>query len=112
MCYRRMLRVRYTYHVTNKKVKEILRVENIKWSEDIARRKMRFVGYIMRGSSGGLMQVVLEGMIDGKRTRGRQRKIWGMTSRNGLHVITLGKLKDLKIKIFGGKRCTTFESRI
>ena len=75
-CYKRMPKVRYTYHVTNKKVKEILRLKNNKWSEDIAKRKMRFAGHIMRGSSGGLIQVVLEGMIDGKRTRERQRKIW------------------------------------
>ena len=47
-CYKRMLKVRYTDNVTNKKVKEILRVEHIKWSEDIAKRKMRFAGHIMR----------------------------------------------------------------
>ena len=71
-------------------MKEILRVENVKRSKDIAKRKMRFAGHIMRVSSGGLIQVVLEGMADGKRTRLRQREIWGITSRNGLNVIPLG----------------------
>ena len=28
-CYRKMLKVKYTDHVTNKKMKEILRVENV-----------------------------------------------------------------------------------
>ena len=31
----------------------------------------------MRGSSGGMVQLVLEGYIEGKKGRGRLRRIWG-----------------------------------
>ena len=41
------------------------------------------------------------------------RKIWGMTSRNGLNGVILGKLKeDLKIETFRGKWCITCKSKI
>ena len=79
-CYRRMLKIRYTDHVTNARVKEIIGVER-SWSEDLARRKLRYAGHIMRGSSGGLVQLVLEGYIEGKKGRGRPRRIWGDDSR-------------------------------
>ena len=75
-CYRRMLKIRYTDHVTSTRVKEIIGVER-NWSEDLARRKLRYAGHIMRGSSGGLVQLVLEGYIEGKKGRGRPRRIWG-----------------------------------
>ena len=74
-CYRRMLKIRYTDHVTNIRVKEIIVVER-GWSEDLARRKIRYAGHIMRGSSGGLVQLVLEGYIEVKKGRGRPRRIW------------------------------------
>ena len=93
-CYRRMLKIRCTDHVTSTRVKEIIGVER-NWSEDLARRKLRYAGHIMRGSSGGLVQLVLEGYIEGKKGRGRPRRIWGddikewsnVNDRNGQKII-------------------------
>ena len=53
------LKIKYTDHVTNKRVKEIIAVKG-NWSEDLARRKLRYAGHIMRGISGGLLQLGLE----------------------------------------------------
>ena len=39
---------------------------------EMVKRKMRFAGHIIRGSSGFLARLVLEGMIDGKRDRERR----------------------------------------
>ena len=75
-CYRRMLKIKCTDHVTNKKVKEIMDVEKT-WSEELAKRKLRYAGYIMRGSSGMLVQLVLEGFIEGKKGRGKPKRMWG-----------------------------------
>ena len=75
-CYRRMLRIKYTDHVTNRRVKEYMRTEKI-WADDLAKSKLRFAGHILRGSSGKLAQIVVEGFIDGKRDIGRQRRTWG-----------------------------------
>ena len=63
--YRRIFIIRYTDHVTNTRVKEIIGFER-SWSEDLARRKLRYAGHIMRGSSGGLVRLVLEGYIEGQ----------------------------------------------
>ena len=73
-CYRRMLKIRFTDHVTNTRVKEIIGVER-SWWEDLARRKLSYTCHNMRGSSGGLVQLVLEGYIEGKKGRGRLRRI-------------------------------------
>ena len=54
-CYRRMLKVSHIDHITNKKSERNIKVENIKCFEDMAKRKMRFAEYIMRGSSRGLI---------------------------------------------------------
>ena len=93
-CYRRMLKIRYTDHVTNTRVKEIIGVEG-SWSEDLARRKLRYAGHIMRGSSGGLVQLVLEGCIEGKKGRGRPRRIWGDDIKEWSNGRTMGMAKRL-----------------
>ena len=76
LCYRRMLKIRYTDHVTSKGVKEIIGVER-SWSEDLARRKLRYVDLNMRECNGGLVQIVLEDYSEGKKGRGRPRRICG-----------------------------------
>ncbi|GFS09947.1 endonuclease-reverse transcriptase [Elysia marginata] len=40
------------------------------------RRKLGYAGHIMRGSSGPLLQLSLEGKIEGKRGQGRPRRNW------------------------------------
>ena len=45
--------------------------------QGLVKRKMRFAGHIMRGSSWLLPRHVLEGMIEEKRDGGRQRRTWG-----------------------------------
>ena len=76
-----MLKIRYTDHVTNTRVKEIIRVER-NWLEDLARRKLRYAGHIMRGSSGGLVQLVL-GYIEGKKGRADREESGVTTLKNG-----------------------------
>ena len=75
-CYRRMLKIKYSDHVTNQKVKEIMKTEN-NWAEDLVKKKLKFAGHVMRGSNGKLTQMVLEGFIEGKKGRGRPKRKWG-----------------------------------
>ena len=63
----------WTEKVTNKKVLETTGHQRVLVNEMI-KRKMRFTGHITRGSSRFLAKLVLEGMTDGKRYRGRQRR--------------------------------------
>ncbi|KAG1652520.1 hypothetical protein GQR58_026245 [Nymphon striatum] len=88
-----MLKVKYTDHVTNKKVKKLIGAENIQWAEDLARRKLKFAGYVMRGCCDTLTQLVLEGLVEGKRDRGRQRKVWGDDLKEWTKSKNLGEVK-------------------
>ena len=40
---------------------------------DLAKRKLRYAGHILRGSGGGLLQLVLEGKVEGIKGRCRPR---------------------------------------
>ena len=40
------------------------------------KRKMRFAGHVLRESAGNLANLILEGTIAGKISRGRQRTKW------------------------------------
>ena len=42
----------------------------------IGEKEASIAGYTLRGSSDSLVRLVLQGMIDGKRERGRQRRVW------------------------------------
>jgi hypothetical protein len=50
----------------------------------IKRRKVAYFGHIMRHEKYALLQCILEGKIDGKRTRGRRRTFWMSSIRNWL----------------------------
>ena len=70
---RRMLRISWTRHVTNE---EVLRLADTKRSlfQTVEQRKLSFFGHIMRRDS--LQRNLLEGMVEGKRGRGRPRLQW------------------------------------
>ncbi|KAG1708508.1 Dynein assembly factor 1, axonemal [Nymphon striatum] len=64
--------------MTNKKVKECIAAENIQWAEDFAKRKLKFAGHIIRGQDEHkLARLVMEGLVEGTKDRGRQRRVWG-----------------------------------
>ena len=70
-CYRRMLKIPWTEFVSNEtvlgKVKEERQILTT-----ITQRQLKFFGHVVREN--GLEKLVLEGKIDGLRSRGRQRK--------------------------------------
>ncbi|KAG1657347.1 putative uncharacterized transposon-derived protein F52C9.6 [Nymphon striatum] len=72
-CYRRVLKISWKDHATNEMVEEKMGCKR-ELVTGIGQRKMRFAGHVLRGSSGELANLVLEGTIDGKRDRGKQRK--------------------------------------
>lgn len=65
----------------------------------ILKRRMRFAGHIFFGSSGSLADLIMEGMIDGKRDRGRQGGSGMMVRNTGARFQGLEKSKErMKIK--------------
>ena len=70
---RKMLRVKYTDHITND---EVLRRAKSKRSLkcQIMKRKVKYFGHMMRAA--GLQKRLLQGKIEGQRRRGRPRRTW------------------------------------
>ena len=68
--YRKMLRLSYTKHKTNEEVLDMLRIEKLLLS-NIVKRKCQYFGHLIRQNE--LQHQLLEGKINGKRSRGRPR---------------------------------------
>ena len=76
-CYRRLLNISYTEHITNVEVRN--RIERaIGPYEDllttVKRRKLKWYGHVSRSS--GLSKTIMQGTVKGGRRRGGQRKRW------------------------------------
>ncbi|KAG1654743.1 hypothetical protein GQR58_024829 [Nymphon striatum] len=56
-------------------------------------RKLKFAGHVMRGRCETLTQLVLEGLVEGKRDRGRQRRVWGDDLKEWTRSKNLGEVK-------------------
>ncbi|GFS02544.1 eukaryotic translation initiation factor 3 subunit F [Elysia marginata] len=73
-CYRRLFKVPCREKETNKEIMQMADVgERL---QQLMKRKLRYAGHTMRGSSGPLLQLSLEGKIEGKRGQGRPRRNW------------------------------------
>ena len=72
-CLRRILKVSWTEKKTNQEIFKMSesRPELI---QKVVKLKMKYAGHIMRHNS--LQKALLEGMVEGKRARGRQRMTW------------------------------------
>ena len=76
-CYRRLLGISYSEHITNK---EIMRVITKEIGEHdsllsiVKSRKLKWYGHVTRSS--GLSKTILQGTVEGKRKTGRPRKRW------------------------------------
>ncbi|KAG1650512.1 hypothetical protein GQR58_027944 [Nymphon striatum] len=89
-----MLKIKYTDHMTNKKVKECIAAENIQWAEDFAKRKLKFAGHIIRGQDEHkLARLVMKGLVEGKKDRGRQRRVWGDDPKEWSKSTSIGQVK-------------------
>ncbi|KAG1682988.1 Myelin transcription factor 1-like protein [Nymphon striatum] len=90
--YRRILKISWTERITNEKVLQLMRTEEILLKR-LKERKMRFAGHVMRGSSGDLLNLILEGSIEGVRDRGRQRRTWGDDVKEWSRKTSIGDAK-------------------
>ena len=76
-CYRKILRISYTDHVTNEEFRAKIQ-QAIGPHEDlltiVKRRKLQWYGHVSRSS--GLAKTIMQGTVKGGRTQGRQRERW------------------------------------
>lgn len=74
-CYRRILKISWTDKVTNIKVLERMKKE-LEIIHTIKRRKLEYLGHVTRGERYGLLQLIIQGKILGRRNIGRRRISW------------------------------------
>lgn len=86
--YRKMLRISWVKKLSNEKVLKLVK-EDRSLLVTIRKRQLSFMGHVMRKN--GLERLVIEGKIEGKRQRGRQRMTFleGLASAAGCKVIEL-----------------------
>ena len=93
---RRMLKVSYLDRITNEEVLDMAGVDR-ELLQTITRRRMNFLGHIIR--KGKLECSVLQGLIQGKRARGRQRetyldRIQRLVGERACHIIQAARNRE------------------
>lgn len=86
-CYRRMLRVSWTEHVTNESVLQRLHKAR-ELLEIIKRRKLEYFGHVLRGPKYRMLHTIIKGKFEGRRRIGRKKLSWLRNIKNwsGLSV--------------------------
>src|SRR3989441_13009208 len=74
-CYRRILKISWRDKVKNDEILKRLQ-KMLHFVEDMMKRKLRYAGHVLRGSSGLSHLQVLEGYVKGKIKVGRPRRAW------------------------------------
>src|SRR5215469_2448751 len=74
-CARRMLKIKWIDKISNK---EVWRRMGSKYSllEEVMKRKWKYAGHIIRGSSGSRLVTALEGWTEREKRPGRPRREW------------------------------------
>lgn len=74
-CYRRILRISWVDKITNEEV--IRRINNKpEVLLNIKKRKLEYLGHLMRGQKYTFLQNIMQGKIQGRRNPGRRRMSW------------------------------------
>lgn len=97
--YRRILKIPWTEHVTNKDVLERIGKEK-ELLLTIKSRKLEYLGHIMRNDQRyGLLQLILQGRVKGKRGPGRRRISWLKNLRTWFNTTTIGLFRAATNKV-------------
>jgi len=73
--YRRILKISWRDHVTNKDVLKRMNTErNLLYT--VKERKLMYFGHVMRNEKYRLLHLIIQGRIEGRRTPGRRRTSW------------------------------------
>jgi hypothetical protein len=72
--YRRMQRISWTQRIRNDDV--LNRMETLPELTNTIKTKITYLGHLMRHEECSMLQIMLQGKIEGKRNVGRKRKSW------------------------------------
>ena len=76
-CLRRIFKIRWQERIINKEVLKMAEIEKL--SEDVRRRRWKFIGHIMREEPNNDCRTALTWATEGQRKRGRPRTTWRRT---------------------------------
>ena len=98
--YRRMLKISWTDRVRNTDVLARMKKE-VEVLYEIKRRKLDYFGHVIRNEKYRLLQLVMEGKIEGKRKQGRRKTSWLKNLRDwfGVDSLSLFRAAVSKVKI-------------
>ena len=91
-CYRRILKISWVSKTTNKQVYDRLN-ERPTLLKKIATRKSSFYGNIVRSPNRNLFANIMEGFTDGKKSKGRPRRMWIDDIKEWTNIREYEKLK-------------------
>ncbi|GFS18227.1 endonuclease-reverse transcriptase [Elysia marginata] len=91
-CYRKALRTCWEEHKINEGVLQAAHVTE-RLLDQLIKRKLHYAGQVIRGSSGHLLHLALEGRIKGRRGRGRPKRSWTDDIKQWTHYRTYGEIK-------------------
>ncbi|KAL1445907.1 hypothetical protein WDU94_015575 [Cyamophila willieti] len=94
-CYRRMMKVSWIDRITNEEILRRMGKERPELLNIIRERKLKFAGHMIRGSGGELLLDIIEGNVNGPRSRGRPRRVWLDDVKKWLGVSTYQECKNL-----------------
>ena len=77
-CLRRIFKIRWQERITNKEVLKMVEIENL--SEDVRRRRWKFIGHILRKELHNDCRTALTWALEGRRKQGRPRTTWRRTA--------------------------------
>uniref|UniRef100_A0A8D9DVR2 Craniofacial development protein 2 n=1 Tax=Cacopsylla melanoneura TaxID=428564 RepID=A0A8D9DVR2_9HEMI len=97
--YRRILRISWTDRVTNVNVLRRMGKE-VEIINEVKKRKLTYLGHIMRGPKYEILHLIIQGKIMGKRSVGRRRiswlrnlREWFNCSSNELFKVAINKIR-------------------
>jgi hypothetical protein len=90
-CYRRIMKISWTDKIRNEEVLRRLR-KNLELLKTIKHRKTSYFGHIIRGEKYYLLQRVLEGRIEGRRSVGRMQMSWLQNIKHWTNIHNMGEL--------------------
>jgi hypothetical protein len=73
--YRRMMRISWVDRVSNERALGMMQKER-ELLTTVKRRKAAYLGHIFRGEKYALLQLLVQGKIEGRRGMGRKRVSW------------------------------------
>ncbi|KAI5752582.1 hypothetical protein M8J77_018365 [Diaphorina citri] len=85
--YRRILKISWTERVTNTEALRRIK-KNVEILEEVKKRKLQYLGHIMRGTKYEILHLIIRGKIVGKRSVGRRRTSWLKNLREWFNIST------------------------